>query len=118
MFKPFNHYGIQLEAPYYDADLLQTLVRIPKNELSEMGGKPGLMARVFEEDLGDLGVGGDFLSKCVKVRLQDASDGGEGGITTLLLKAGCDQRRAIEIYNESFGATLDPKLDAARLGLM
>lgn len=115
MVKPFLAHGLELECPYYDPQLLAHLVAVPAEVLHELGGKPGVVAAVFERDLKKFGIGRDLIESCKKVRLQDASEGGRGGITAALLEAGYDQRRAIEIFNHEFGAALDPELDARRL---
>jgi asparagine synthetase B (glutamine-hydrolysing) len=115
MVKPFLAHGLKLECPYYEPQLLAHLVAIPSEVLHELGGKPGLVATVFDRELKQFGIDRSLIESCTKVRLQDASEGGRGGITSVLLGAGCDQRRAIETFNREFGATLDPELDARRL---
>lgn len=116
MIKPFAHCGITLECPYYEPHLLARLAAIPPEALAELGGKPGLVARAFAPELARFGVDTSVVLSSAKVRLQDASEDGEGGLTPILLQAGCDQRRAIEAFNEQFGASLDPELDSRRLG--
>jgi asparagine synthetase B (glutamine-hydrolysing) len=117
MLKPFYHCGVTLECPYYEPSLLARLIAVPPEVLHVLGGKPGLMVRAFQRELHRLEIDEDFVLNCKKVRLQDASEGGEGGITPVLLAAGCDQRRAIELYNRAFDAGLDPVLDTRRLAL-
>jgi asparagine synthetase B (glutamine-hydrolysing) len=117
MVKPFYHCGITLECPYYEPPLLARLIAVPPEVLHELGGKPGLMVRAFQTELNQFGIDEDVVLNCKKVRLQDASEGGEGGLTPVLLAAGCDQRRAIEVYNRAFDAGLDPVLDTRRLAL-
>ncbi len=118
MVKPFLAAGLTLECPYYDPQLLSHLVAVPADLLHDLGGKPGLVARVFESDLKQLGLDRELLESCKKVRLQDASEGGRGGITEILLSKGCDQRLAIDIFNREFGAALDPENDGRRLAWM
>lgn len=115
MVKPFLSTDLTLECPYYDPQLLAHLVAIPPEVLHSMGGKPGLAAAILEPDLRQFGISRDLVESCKKVRLQDASEGGSGGITAVLMAAGSDQRRAIRVFNEHFGATLDPNLEASRL---
>jgi asparagine synthetase B (glutamine-hydrolysing) len=115
MVKPFLAHQLTLECPYYDPQLLAHLVATPSEVLDALGGKPGLFATVFERDLQRFGISRDLIESCKKVRLQDASEGGAGGITTVLLAAGCDQRRTIDVFNRCFGASLDPDLEAGRL---
>jgi asparagine synthetase B (glutamine-hydrolysing) len=115
MVKPFLANGLALECPYYEPHVLAHLVAIRPEVLERMGGKPGLVARVFAEDLRRFHIDPKIVESCKKVRLQDASEGGQGGMTSVLLAAGCDQRRAIEVFNRAFGATLDPEIDGARL---
>jgi Asparagine synthase/Glutamine amidotransferase domain len=115
MVKPFLSNGLTLECPYYEPHLLAHLVAIPPEVLEDMGGKSGLFARVFDEDLRRFRVDRSLIESCKKVRLQDASEGGQGGITAALLAAGCDQKQAIELFNREFGAALDPEIDGSRL---
>lgn len=115
MVKPFLRWGVTLECPYYDVRLLARMVAIPRDVIMKLGGKPGIMTHVLRNDLARFGIEEKFLLECKKVRLQDASEGGEGGITATLLKAGCDQLRAIEIFNHHFDADLDPVRDGKRL---
>lgn len=115
MIKPFLSRGLTLECPYYDAQLLAHLVGIPPEALADVGGKPGLVALLFEADLKRLGIDRSLIESCKKVRLQDASDHGSGGITSVLLRAGFDQRRTVELFNAAFGAGLNPHVEASRL---
>jgi len=115
MIKPFLAHGITLECPYYDLQLLAQLVALPKQSLENLGGKAGLFLNMFKSEIERFGIDKDLILNCAKVRLQDATEGGEGGITTALLSAGCDQRKAIELFNKDFGAALDPNVDSRRL---
>jgi asparagine synthetase B (glutamine-hydrolysing) len=115
MYKPFHFHGLHLEAPYYDRTVLQNIVSISPETLKRIGGKPGLFMRVFKRDLQKLGVPKDLILNCKKVRFQDASEGGEGGITSVLYRKGMDQKRAIELYNRLFESHLDSSLETRRL---
>jgi hypothetical protein len=115
MIKPFLSRGLTLECPYYDAQLLAHLVAIQPDALADVGGKPGLVALLFDEDLRRYSIERSLIESCKKVRLQDASDNGRGGITSVLLSAGFNQRRTVELFNAVFGAALNPDVEASRL---
>ena len=115
MVKPFRSQGVALECPYYDTALLAQLIAIPADTLENIGGKPGLFEQVFREDIKRLGIPPDLVRRSSKVRLQDASEGGDGGITQILVERGLDQVECIEIFNRAFGAQLDPVLDGKRI---
>jgi asparagine synthetase B (glutamine-hydrolysing) len=115
MYKPFHHHDLHLEAPYYDRTVLQNMVSISPELLNKIGGKPGLFLRVFQRDLQKCGIPKDLVLNCKKVRFQDASEGGEGGITSVLYRKGMDQKRAIDIFNKFFGSHLDSSLETRRL---
>lgn len=117
MIKPVLSQGLDLECPYYDPDLLAHLISLPGQTLVEFGGKAGLVHKVFKKELSQFKIGRDLLNECSKVRLQDASDGGAGGITEVLLSHGDDQRRSLMQYNAIFGANLDIKFETQRLGM-
>ncbi|MCI0603404.1 asparagine synthase-related protein [bacterium] len=117
MVKPLLELGIELECPYLDHNVMKWLVSIPKKTLDEMGGKPGLMAKVFAKEIENGRINAPFILESQKIRLQDASELGAGGISPVLLKEGYDQQRTIEIFNELFGARLNPQLDSERLSL-
>ena len=116
MVKPFLGLGLALECPYYEMDFMRRVVRLPARVIDQMGGKPRLLAKVFEDELREANVPVSLLDSCSKVRFQDGGDGGGPSITSALIEAGCDQGKAIEIFNERFGSTLSPKRDATRLG--
>lgn len=115
MVKPFLRYGLKLESPYYDRSVLSHLVSLPADALAGVGGKPGLVMSAFRADLERLHFPNSLVLGCSKVRLQDASEGGRGGITPIMLGAGYDQRRLVELFNEAFCANLDPRLESERL---
>ena len=115
MYKPFFGHGLQLEAPYYDRSVMQNMISISPEFLNQYGGKPGLFLRAFQCDLQQFKIPEDLVLNCKKVRFQDASEGGEGGITSVLYRQGLNQKRAIEIFNRLFGAHLDSSLETRRL---
>jgi hypothetical protein len=115
MYKPFHFHGLHLESPYYDRTVLQNIVSISPETLKRIGGKPGLFMRIFKRDLQKLGIPKDLILNCKKVRFQDASEGGEGGITSVLYRKGMDQKRAIELFNRLFESHLDSSLETRRL---
>lgn len=115
MFKPLMPVGLRLECPYYDREVLAHLVSLPASVLDSCGGKPGVFVRLFQQELEHFGFPSDLVQRCKKVRFQDASEGGRGGITPVLLEAGYDQERLIALFNDRFGANLDVKLETQRL---
>lgn len=117
MIKPFLENGLDLECPYYDPHLLAHLISIPGRTLAEFGGKAGLVKKIFKKELRQFKIESEILDECSKVRLQDASEGGEGGITEILLGHGDDQRRSLMQYNATFGANLDVQFETRRLGM-
>jgi asparagine synthetase B (glutamine-hydrolysing) len=115
MVKPMLHCGVELECPYLDQEVMRRLVEVPSSRLAAIGGKPGFMARVFAPDIRRRDLPAHFLLESRKVRLQDASELGVGGLTPVLLQAGLDQEKTIEIFDEIFGAHRDPRMDSRRL---
>lgn len=115
MYKPFLHHGIDLESPYYDRSLLSEMIAIRPSALRSHGGKAGFFTMVFKQDLEEMGIPESVLVGSEKVRLQDGSNGGEGGITPILLAHGWTQAKLIRRFNDEFGADLDPEREAARL---
>lgn len=115
MYKLFGHHGLRLESPYYDRTLLRRMIAIEPAILKHAGGKPGLFHRIFHKDLEALGVPADLVLNSKKVRFQDASEGGEGGITSILFRHGMDQKLIIRVFNKHFGAHLDPAMESRRL---
>lgn len=115
MTKPLAAWGVTLECPYYDKGLLATLIALPAPELEGMGGKPGLFLRTFRSCLERQNFPEQLVTGCRKVRLQDASEGGRGGITPVLMTAGLDQHRLIHAFNAVFRADLNPRLETWRL---
>ena|ERR1051326_907694 len=117
MVKPMIADGINLECPYLDRKLMRYLVSIPKGRLDAIGGKPGLMSLVFRNEIDRGAIPKEFITNSQKIRLQDGSDLGEGGISPMLLAAGFDQKNTINIFNRLFGATMNPDTDSERLSL-
>lgn len=115
MVKPMLGYGVQLECPWLDRDVMVKLVPISGEEIERVGGKPGLMAEVFRQDIENGIMPPHFILESRKTRLQDASEHGRGGFTGHLLAAGFDQSATLELFNRQFGAHLDSTLDARRL---
>ncbi len=115
MFKPFLFKDISLKSPYYDRDVLASMVSITPNVLNAVGGKPGIFAAVFADDMSALNIPESLIRSSAKVRMQDASEGGANGITPILLEAGFNQQRLIEDFNDRFGANLDPVKESKRI---
>lgn len=115
MVKPFARWNIALECPYYDRDLLATLIAVPAGPLDELGGKPGLFLHMFHRLLDKFNFPEELVTNCRKVRLQDASEGGRGGITPILISIGLDQERLISLFNHQFHSDLNARLEARRL---
>lgn len=115
MVKPMLGYGVQLECPWLDRDVMVKLVSLSADEIERAGGKPGLMAEVFGQDIQNGEMRANFILESRKIRLQDASEHGRGGLTGHLIAAGFDQSATLEMFNQHFGAHLDSTLDAQRL---
>ena len=117
MVKPFAYWNIALECPYYDRDLLATLISVPAEPMDEIGGKPGLFLRMFRPMLNSLNFPEELVTGCRKVRLQDASEGGRGGITPILITGpgAIDQERLLSLFNHQFHADLNARLETRRL---
>lgn len=118
MVKPFLSHSLNLECPYYDHQILSDLVSLPHEALESVDGKPGLFMLAFREDLERWRVPESAVLACKKVRFQDASEGGRGGITPVLLGAGYDQLRLLEMFNERFQAGLNARQEAERLAVV
>lgn len=115
MIKPFYHNQIQLENPYYDISVLGRMVSLTEEDIVSLGDKPGLMWNIFQKDFKKLGILKKQIQNTSKIRLQDNTENGEDGITSILLKNGFNQTKAIEIYNKIFDANLNPLKDTKRL---
>lgn len=115
MIKPFLHFGLNLECPYYDRQTLAHLITLPAEELEQCGGKPGLFQQAFANQLDTFGFPSTLIAGCQKVRFQDATEGGQGGLTPVLLAAGYTQYHLLELFNEHFGARFNPTLESERL---
>ncbi|HEV2842607.1 MAG TPA: asparagine synthase-related protein [Chthoniobacterales bacterium] len=115
MYKPFHYHGLELEAPYYDRTVLQNMISLSAQSLRQVGGKPGLFTHIFQRDLQKFGIPTELVLNSKKVRFQDATEGGEGGITSVLHRQGLDQKRAINTFNRLFESHLDSCLETRRL---
>jgi asparagine synthetase B (glutamine-hydrolysing) len=115
MFKPFISYGLELEAPLLDRHFLSQIVAIDGDALKKRGGKPWLVESIFHADLREIGVSEPDVRAAPKVRLQDSSNRGRGGISPLLYGRGYDQRKVLEMFNTLFGARLPVELEVPRL---
>jgi asparagine synthetase B (glutamine-hydrolysing) len=118
MVKPFLHWGLDLECPYYDRRVLARLIGLDSATIQAAGGKPGLFQGLFAAEMARYNLTGELITHCKKVRLQDASEGGSGGITPVLLAGGFDQEHLLRLFNNCFQADLDPRLDAQRLSVV
>lgn len=115
MFKPFLAYGLVLEAPLLERNFLASIVGLDRDSLVSGGGKPGLVQSLFEQDLDSVGISGQQILNAPKTRLQDAGEGGRGGISPLLFGAGFDQRKVLEVFNRLFAARLPVDQELHRL---
>ena len=115
MVKPLLKCAVQLECPWLDRNVMLQLVSIAGADIESSGGKPGLMAEVFRNDIEIGALPAHFILESRKTRLQDASEDGRGGLTGHLLAAGLDQAATLDMFNQQLGANLDLKLDATRL---
>ena len=115
MVKPFLASGLQLECPYYDRELLSSIVALQPDMLRKLGGKPGLFWNVFREEFEKFGFNEEFIGKCKKIRLQDATDAGSHGISSVLIASGHDQERTLTIFNSIFGSKFNAKEKSKQL---
>lgn len=105
MYKPMFQHGITLLSPYLDREIMKILANISSKSLKAIGGKPGLMSMVFAKELADGRLPAEFFN-VEKIRFQDASEAGAGGITETLLSAGFTQQKLIDLFNETFHAQI------------
>jgi len=103
MYKPMFKHGITLLSPYLDKLIMKILANIPTEQLDSIGGKQGFMRMVFARELATGKIPHEFFN-VAKIRFQDASEAGSGGITETLLKAGFNQQKVIDLFNELFQA--------------
>ncbi len=103
MYKPMFKKGIYLLSPYLEKDIMKILANIPSKILGQVGGKAGFMKMAFDREIKD-GKIPEIFFDVQKIRFQDASKNGEGGITGTLLGAGVDQEKLIKIFNGIFRA--------------
>ncbi|MDD4989351.1 MAG: asparagine synthase-related protein [Candidatus Pacebacteria bacterium] len=108
MYKPMFKQGIYLLSPYLEKSIMKMLANIPSKILNDIGGKAGFMRIVFDEEVRAGKIPERFFI-VKKIRFQDASDGGEGGITGTLLGHGYNQEKLIEIFNTVFHAHVEAR---------
>lgn len=113
MYKPMQKMGITLLSPYLEKDIMKLLANIPEDVLKDLGGKQGFMKMAFTNEI-QVGTVPESFFSVEKIRFQDASDGGGGGITELLLSHGFDQKRIIELFNEIFHANIAERSNLKR----
>ncbi len=107
MYKPMFKHGVTLLSPYFDKDIMKILANIPVKTLEKIGGKAGFMQLVFAQEIKAGKIPAEFFN-VTKIRFQDASENGSGGITETLLANGFDQTKLIELYNQIFKADIKP----------
>ena len=107
MYKPMFKNGVYLLSPYFEKLIMKIIANIPFEILEKIGGKPGFMKMVFADEINS-GKIPEELFEVKKIRFQDASDGGEGGITGTLLSHGYNQKKLIKIFNNIFRANIKP----------
>lgn len=115
MVKPFLSNGIDLECPYYERKLLTELTALPPDLLRSMDFKPGLMWKIFEKDFLKFRFSEDVVKTSKKVRLQDATEPGEIGISSVLMSNGRDGVYTMREFNDLFDAGLNPRMESRRL---
>ena len=116
MIKPLLSWGVTLHAPYFDPSILARLTNLTPGAQRDFKGKPGLMATAFSDALANNQVPSRFFYDSSKIRLQDGDEGGRNSISTILhFEGGYDQVKTIEMFNEIFGANLDPQMESNRL---
>lgn len=106
MYKPMFKHGITLLSPYLEKRIMKTISNIPSKILNDAGGKAGFMRMVFDEEVRDGKIPERFFA-VKKIRFQDASEGGAGGITGTLLGQGYNQEKLIEMFNNIFRAHIE-----------
>ena len=107
MYKPMFKRDIYLLSPYFEKAIMKIIANIPSNILDKVGGKSGFMKLVFAKEV-ETGKIPEKFFDVNKIRFQDASEGGEGGITGTLLSSGYNQQKIIDIFNEVFRANIKP----------
>lgn len=108
MYKPMFKHGIYLLSPYFEKTIMKIVANIPAKLLNDIGGKSGFMEMVFSEEIKTGKIPEKFFA-VKKIRFQDASEGGEGGITGALLGQGYNQEKLIEIFNDVFRAHVEAR---------
>ena len=109
MIKPFMKCGIELECPYYEHNFLSSIVALTPEQLKEVGYKPGLLWKIFQKDFTRYGFDEKTILNCKKIRLQDATENGEYGISSVLITSGNDQEKTLSIFNSIFNSNYNVK---------
>ena len=109
MIKPFLKCGIELECPYYSEDFLSSIISFTPDQLKEIGYKPGLLWHIFKDDFIKFGFDEAQIKNCKKIRLQDATENGEFGISSVLITLGNDQEKTLSIFNSIFNSNYNIK---------
>lgn len=108
MYKPMFKHGVYLLSPYLEKAIMKIIANIPSKALENIDGKAGFMKMVFEKEIRTGKIPEKFFA-VKKIRFQDASEGGEGGITGTLLREGYNQEKLIEIFNDIFRAHIEAR---------
>lgn len=109
MIKPFMKHGIELECPYYEHEFLSSIVALTPQQVELVGYKPGLLWRIFQKDFTRYGFDENMIMNCKKIRLQDATENGEFGISSVLISSGKDQEKTLDIFNSIFNSNYNVK---------
>ena len=109
MIKPFMKHGIELECPYYEQGFLSSIVALTPEQLKQVGYKPGLLWKIFQKDFVRFGFDEALIKNCKKIRLQDATENGEYGISSVLITSGNDQEKTLSIFNNIFNSNYNVK---------
>lgn len=115
MIKPFMKNGLELECPYYEHDFLSSIVALTPEQLNQIGYKPGLLWRIFQNDFTRYGFDEEQIMHCKKIRLQDATENGEYGISSVLITTGFDQEKTLSIFNSIFNSGYNVKVKSEKL---
>jgi hypothetical protein len=106
---------LELECPYYEHDFLSSIVALTPEQLNQIGYKPGLLWRIFQNDFTRYGFDEEQIMHCKKIRLQDATENGEYGISSVLITTGFDQEKTLSIFNSIFNSGYNVKVKSEKL---
>jgi asparagine synthetase B (glutamine-hydrolysing) len=109
MIKPFMQHGIELECPYYEHEFLSSIVALNPVQLKQVGYKPGLLWKIFQKDFIKFGFDEKLIKNCKKIRLQDATENGEYGISSVLITREKDQEKTLRRFNSIFNSNYNVK---------